>query len=43
VTNDETTFVEWQSNYETADDASVGDLRNPIYRALLNVLRAHFA
>ena len=43
VTVDETTFVEWESTYDSADDAAVGALCNPIYQALLTALRRHFS
>ena len=43
VTADGSTFVEWESAYDSNDDAAVGALCNPIYQALLAALRAHFA
>ena len=43
ITADHTTFVEWQSTYDSADDAAVGELCNPIYQALLGALRRHFS
>lgn len=43
VTDENTTFIEWTSSYESADDKSVGELCNPIYRALLGALKKHFA
>ncbi len=43
ITENDTTFVEWQSNYESPDDAAVGELCNPIYQALLNALKQHFS
>ena len=42
ITANNTTFVEWQSTYDSSDDAAVGELCNPIYQALLNALQAHF-
>jgi len=42
VTMDNTTFVEWQSTYESPDDQAVGDFCNPIYHALLSALKNHF-
>ena len=36
------TLIEWQSTYGSSDDAAVGDLCNPIYRALLQTLQKHF-
>ena len=43
VTSDNSTFVEWATRYDSADDSAVGELCNPIYRALLEALRKHFA
>ena len=43
ITEDNTSFVEWQSTYDSSDDAAVGELCNPIYRALLNALKQHFS
>jgi hypothetical protein len=43
VTDSEQTFVEWTSSYDSPDAAAVGDLCNPIYRALLDALKTHFA
>lgn len=43
VTEDNSTFVEWQSNYASKDDHAVGDLCNPIYQALLKDLKQHFS
>jgi hypothetical protein len=42
VTNDNTTFVEWTSTYESPDEQAVGDFCNPIYHALLSALKIHF-
>ncbi|MGH8224470.1 MAG: SRPBCC family protein [Woeseiaceae bacterium] len=42
VTEDGSTFVEWESTYDSANDASVGEFCNPIYQALLRALKAHF-
>ena len=42
VTDDNTTFVEWQSRYESPDDQAVGDFCNPIYHALLSGLKDRF-
>jgi len=42
ITADDTTFVEWTSSYDSPDSAAVGELCNPIYRALLQALRDHF-
>ena len=38
---DNTTFVEWSSRYESAQDAAVGEFCNPIYQALLKALDSH--
>ncbi len=43
ITENNTTFVEWQSTYDSPDDASVEALCNPIYQALLQALKAHFS
>jgi hypothetical protein len=43
ITENNTTFVEWQSNYESKDDGAVGELCNPIYQALLKDLKQHFS
>ena len=42
VTQNETTFVEWQASYESQDDDAVGDFCNPIYQGLLKDLQEHF-
>ena len=42
VTIDNTTFVEWQSAYDSADDRAVGDFCNPIYEALLSAMKGYF-
>ncbi len=43
VTAENHTFVEWASEYSSAEDSAVGELCNPIYRALLSALRDHFS
>ena len=43
ITENNTTFVEWQSTYDSADDAAVGELCNPIYQALLKALKNYFS
>ena len=43
VTEDDTTFVEWQSTYESDKDSEVADFCNPVYAALLGALKEHFA
>ena len=42
VTADDSTFVLWTSSWKT-DGGGVEDFCNPIYRALLNDLKEHFA
>jgi hypothetical protein len=42
VTDSETAFVEWSSTW-TESKGGVADFCNPIYRALLDQLKAHFA
>lgn len=37
------TFIEWSSEYESANPDAVADFCNPIYHALLNSLVGHFA
>lgn len=39
VTENNTSFVEWISTYESADDASVGTFCNPVYQALLAAMK----
>ena len=43
VTDNDTTFVEWQSIYESANDSAIADFCNPIYVALLGAMKQHFA
>ena len=43
ITESGTTFIEWQSTYDSPDDAAVGDFCNPIYVALLGAMKQHFA
>ena len=42
VTDDGTSFVEWYSEYDSRDDAAVGEFCNPIYQALLGALKKRF-
>ena len=42
VTDDDTTFIEWESSYGSRDDGAVGDFCNPIYQALLTSLKSQF-
>ena len=43
ITENDTTFIEWESTYDSTDDGAIGDLCNPIYHALLDALQKHFA
>ena len=43
ITDDGRTFVEWSSEYESADPDAVADFCNPIYHALLASMKGHFA
>ncbi|GIX26170.1 MAG: hypothetical protein KatS3mg123_0051 [Burkholderiales bacterium] len=43
ITENDTTFIEWSSTYESADPGAVGAFCNPIYQALLKALQRHFA
>lgn len=43
ITENGTTFVEWQSTYELPNDSEIADFCNPIYVALLGALKQHFA
>ena len=43
ITENNTTFVEWQSTYKSAGDSAIADLCNPIYVALLGAMKLHFA
>lgn len=43
ATEDNVSVVEWESTYVADDDAAVGDFCNPIYQALLQVLKSHYA
>ncbi|WP_182864647.1 SRPBCC family protein [Stieleria mannarensis] len=43
VTSDGTTFAQWMSEYTADDPKLVADFCNPIYAALLEALRDHFA
>lgn len=39
VTDEDTTFVEWESDFECKDEQAVEEFCNPIYQALLSSLR----
>ena len=43
VTSDDTTFVQWTSEYDSEDPQLVADFCNPIYAALLASLCDHFS
>ena len=43
ITDDNTTFVEWTSEYGSSQPNEVADFCNPIYAALLAALKKHFA
>ena len=43
VTATNQTFVLWISEYATKDDGAVGEFCDPIYKALLDDLAAHFS
>ena len=43
VTDVNQTYMEWESSYESKDDALVADFCNPIYAALLEALKIRFA
>ena len=42
VTDGDRTFIEWSSRWESGS-GEVSEFCNPIYRALLNALKKHFA
>lgn len=43
VTQNDTTLVEWRSDYTSKDDGAVGAMCDPIYQALLKDLQQHFS
>ncbi|TKJ37187.1 MAG: polyketide cyclase [Planctomycetes bacterium B3_Pla] len=43
ITESNTTFIEWQSTYESPDDNAIAEFCNPIYEALLSALKQHFS
>ncbi len=43
ITDNNNSFVEWESTYDSADEGAVGEFCNPIYQALLNALKEHFS
>jgi hypothetical protein len=43
VTDSGQTLVVWTSTFESGSDEAVGELCNPIYRALLAALKAHLS
>ncbi|MFO7846615.1 MAG: SRPBCC family protein [Balneolaceae bacterium] len=42
VTDTDSAFVEWKSEWESTREGGVADFCNPIYHALLQDLKAHF-
>ncbi len=42
ITDDDTTFIEWESTYSSPDDDAVAEFCNPIYRTLLTSLKKQF-
>ena len=43
ITENDTTFIEWQSTYDSVDNRAVHEFCNPIYQALLKSLKDYFA
>ena len=43
ITENDTSFVEWQSSYRSSDDSAVGEFINPIDVALLAALKKNFS
>lgn len=43
VTENATTFVIWESTFESPDDRAICEMCNPIYQGLLVAMRDHFA
>lgn len=43
ITENNTSFVEWISNWNSSKDGGVADFCNPIYHALLQDLKSHFS
>ena len=43
ITENNTTFMEWQSTYESLNDQAVGEFCNPIYHALLQAIKSKFS
>jgi len=43
ITDNDTSFVEWQTSYESTDEAAVGEFCNPIYVGLLAALKKSFS
>ncbi len=42
ITSNNTTFVEWLSNFDSPNSSAVGELCNPVYQALLKDLAGKF-
>ncbi len=43
ITENDASFVEWQSSYDSANEAAVGEFCSPLYQALLEALKQHFS
>ncbi len=43
ITENNSTFIAWESTYDSPADQEVGELCNPIYQALLKALQKKFA
>lgn len=43
ITESNSTFIAWESSYDSSADGAVGELCNPIYQALLQALKKKFS
>ena len=43
VTENNTTFIAWQSSFESANEQAVSDFCNPLQQAALQALKKHFS
>lgn len=43
ITSNDSTFIEWESTFNSPDDSAVAEFCNPIYVALLESLQQRFA
>ena len=41
ITENNSTFIEWETTYDSLDDRAVGELCNPIYQAILQALKKY--